>query len=199
MIDHLRGILAQKAPTRAVIDVGGVGYRLAISLHTYERLGSLGEPVELLAYTYVREDRLDLYGFCDEAERQMFELLIGVSGIGPTSAQTILSGMSVTDLQRAIYGERIAELTQVRGVGTKTAQRIVIELRDKVRLAPADLAAGSAVLPDGDPVGEEAVLALEALGFAAASARKVVAVARKKAHGTRTTVQDLIKAALRER
>lgn len=199
MITHLRGILTRKTPTRAVIDVGGVGYRLAVSLHTFERLAAVGEKVELLTYTYVREDRLDLYGFYAEAEREMFELLIGVSGIGPTSAQTILSGMSVADLQRAIRGERVAELTQVRGVGTKTAQRLVVELRDKVHLPAGDLAGAQREAPAEDPVAAEAALALEALGFAAASARKAVATARRKAKGTPATVQDLIKAALRER
>ena len=198
MITHLRGILTRKTPTRAVIDVGGVGYRLAISLHSYERLAAAGEKVELLTYTYVREDRLDLYGFFEEAEREMFELLIGVSGIGPKLAQTILSGMSVADLQRAIRGERVAELTQVRGVGTKTAQRLVVELRDKVHL-PADDAGAQRGAPAEDRVAAEAALALEALGFAAVSARKAVATARKKANGTPGTVQDLIKAALRER
>lgn len=154
----------------------------------------------LRAYTYVREDRLQLFGFWDPAERDMFKLLIGVSGIGPNSAQTILSGLSVADLQRAIHRELVTELTQVRGIGTKTAQRIVVELKDKVRLPISD--------PDGsddkrrdpdDPLSDEATMALEALGFATASARKAVAAAFRK-HGEGTpTVQDLIKGALRER
>lgn len=199
MITHLRGILTRKTPTRAVIDVGGVGYRLAISLHTYERLTAVGEKVELLTYTYVRDDRLDLYGFFEEAEREMFELLIGVSGIGPNSAQTILSGMSVADLQRAIRGDRVAELTQVRGVGTKTAQRLVVELRDKVHLLAADRTGAQREAPAEDPVAAEAALALEALGIAAVPARKAVASARRRANGTSATVQELIKSALRER
>lgn len=199
MITHLRGTLTHKSPTRAVIDVGGVGYGLAISLATYERLPQAGAETETLTHTYVREDRLELFGFADEVEREMFGLLIGVSGIGPTSAQMILSGLSVADLQQAIHGERVTELTQVKGVGPKTARRIVLELKDRIRPIPGDgddrqPGAGAAA----DPVAEEAVLALEALGYAAAAARKAVTAARKAA-GDGVSVQSLIKSALRQR
>ena len=129
----------------------------------------------------------------------MFELLISVSGIGPNSAQTILSGLSVADLQKAIHRDQVNELTKIRGVGTKTAQRVVVELRDKIRL-PVATADDGEVSPrvSDDPLGEEAAMALEALGFAASAARKAVATARKK-HGAEPTVQDLIKGARRER
>ena len=134
MIHHLRGILTEKSPTHAVIDVGGVGYGLSISLNTFDSLAVAGSTVSLHTHTYVREDRLQLFGFSDPAEREMFELLISVSGIGPNSAQTILSGLSVADLQKAIHRDQVNELTKIRGVGTKTAQRVVVELRDKIRL-----------------------------------------------------------------
>jgi Holliday junction DNA helicase RuvA len=200
LIHHLRGTLTEKSPTHAIVEVAGVGYGLSVSLNTFDRLPIEGASVFLHAYTYVREDRLQLFGFWDPAERDMFTLLIGVSGIGPNSAQTILSGLSVADLQRAIHRELVTELTQVRGIGSKTAQRIVVELRDKIRLpvtGPDDGADDSRALDD--PLSEEAKMALEALGFATASARKAVAAALRK-HGEGTpTVQDLIKGALRER
>jgi|TARA_B100000809_G_scaffold264029_1_gene318754 Holliday junction DNA helicase RuvA len=199
LIHHLRGILTEKSPTHAVIDVGGVGYGLSISLNTFDSLAVAGSTVSLHTHTYVREDRLQLFGFSDPAEREMFELLISVSGIGPNSAQTILSGLSVADLQKAIHRDQVNELTKIRGVGTKTAQRVVVELRDKIRL-PVATADDGEVSPrvSDDPLGEEAAMALEALGFAASAARKAVATARKK-HGAESTLQDLIKGALRER
>ncbi|HJP29741.1 MAG TPA: Holliday junction branch migration protein RuvA [Candidatus Latescibacteria bacterium] len=200
MIHHLRGTLMEKTPTQAVIDVGGVGYGLSTSLNTFDTLPAVGEPVGLHTYTYVREDRIQLFAFSDPAEREMFELLIGVSGIGPKLAQTILSGLSVTDLQKAILQERVTELTQVRGVGSKTAQRVVVELKDRIRLSTALGHEEEGESPgDDDPVGQEATMALEALGIATAAARKAVTAARRKHAGDEPTVQDLIKGALRER
>ena len=197
MIHHLTGSLLQKSPTRAVVDVGGVGYGVSISLSTYAHLGSEGDPVRLFIHTYVREDRLELFGFSEPAEREMFQLLIGVSGIGPNSAQAILSGMSVADLQRAIHQEEVSELTRVRGVGPKTARRVVVELKDKIRI-PALAAAEPVTTSSGEGLDDQASLALEALGIATATARKAVASARAKLDGE-PTVQALIKAALRER
>jgi Holliday junction DNA helicase RuvA len=200
LISHLRGTLAVKSPTEATIEVGGVGYGLSTSLSTSDKLPAIGAPVFLHTHTYVREDRLQLFGFADLAEREMFKLLIGVSGIGPNSAQTILSGLSVGDLQKAILREQVGELTQVRGIGSKTAQRIVVELKDKIRLPVSGMEgsddAGRQV--SSDPLEDEAAMALEALGFAPAAARKGIDSARKK-QGADATVQDLIKGALRER
>lgn len=198
MIAHLSGTLAERSPTRAVIDVGGVGYAATISLSTYERLPPAGEQARLLTHTYVREDRLELFGFAEEQELTMFQLLIGVSGIGPNSAIAILSGTSVEELRDAIVLERPEDLTRVRGIGAKSAQRIVIDLRDKV-LA---VVPGAAAVPKagGAPgaVAEEAVLALVSLGIAAAPARKAVGSAIKR-NGSEQSVQALIKQALQER
>ena len=128
-----------KAPTHAVIDVGGIGYGLAISLQTFDQLPSVEEDVRLFTHLHVREDRMELFGFAAAEEREVFELLIAVSGIGPNSALTILSGMTLRDLQDAILQERVNELTQIKGIGRKTAERLVLDLRDKVQLtAPAD-------------------------------------------------------------
>ena len=196
MITHLRGTLLSKSPTYAVVDVGGVGYGLAISLITFDQLPPAAEAVHLSTYLYVREDRMELFGFADEEEREIFELLIGVSGIGPHSALTVLSGMTLRDLQEAILQERVNELTAIKGIGRKTAERLVLDLKDKVRLsAPA---AGEAALEAKSGVSEEAAKALMTLGYAAPAARQAVRKAVEK-HGTDLSVQQLIKLALKER
>lgn len=196
MIDFLHGTLSERSPTRAVIDVGGVGYGVAISLTTYDQLPQPGAEVHLHVFTYVREDRLDLFGFVDAEERRMFTMLLSVSGIGPNSAQTILSGMTVADLQQAIIQDRVTDLTQIRGVGRKTAERVIVELRDKVSATIAH-----PQIPAGDSasgVAAEAVLALVALGIAELAATKAVdnAVSRSDSE---PNVQELIKRALRDR
>ena len=169
-----------------------MGYGLAISLATYDRLPEEGEEAQLFTYTHVREDRLQLFGFAEEEERDMFELLIGFSGIGPTSALTILSGIQLNALRTAIFEERVSDLTQVRGIGKRTAERVVVELKDKIRTyAPV---AGKRVVT----AFEEGTLALIALGFQAAAARKAVASAQKE-NGVDATVQQLIRQALRDR
>ena len=198
MIDFLRGTLHERTPTRAVIDVGGVGYGVAISLTTYDRLPSVGTEIFLHTYSYVREDRLDLYGFADAEERRMFTLLLSVSGIGPNSAQTVLSGMSISDLQSAITQDRVTDLTQIRGVGRKTAERVVVELRDKIASIAGATGSVSATGPVDQGVTAEAILALVALGINESTATKSVDKAMKKSDGE-ATVQDLIKNALRDR
>ena len=199
MIRQLRGRLLRRAPTSAVVDVGGIGYGLAISLATFDRLPADGEETALFTYTHVREDRLELFGFAHEEERDMFELLIGVAGIGPTSALTVLSGLSVQDLREAIFNESVPDLTQVRGIGRKIAERIVVELKDKIRSSTLSGAAQAASDGGSLPASamEEATLALIALGIAAPAARKAVVSAAKK-RGDEATVQELIKQALLE-
>lgn len=198
MIAHLSGTLAERSPTRAVIDVGGVGYAAAISLSTYDQLPPVGEAARLLTHTYVREDRLELFGFADAEELAMFQLLIAVSGIGPNSAIAILSGTSVEELRQAIVHERPEDLTRVRGIGPKSAQRIVIDLRDKVPAVAGSAAPAPATEAGSSPAAEEAVMALVSLGISAGPARKAVAGVIKR-HGPDQTVQVLIKQALQER
>ena len=196
MITHLRGTLVEKMPTAAIVDVGGVGYAVAVSLATFEKLPAEGEKLQVFTHHYVREDRQELFGFADRAEREVFELLIEVSGIGPNSAQTILSGMSVADLQAAIFHERISDLTAIKGIGRKTAERMVVELKDKIQL--------SATTTDADAddgveakVVEEAAMGMIALGFGPGPARQAVGKAVQKSGAQ--TVQQLIKLALKER
>lgn len=176
--------------------MGGVGYGVAISLTTYDQLPQSGAEVHLHVFTYVREDRLDLFGFVDAEERRMFTMLLSVSGIGPNSAQTILSGMTVADLQQAITQNRVTDLTQIRGVGRKTAERVVVELRDKVSatIAQPQIPAGNSA----SGVAAEAVLALVALGIAESAASKAVDKAVSTSD-SEPSVQELIKRALRDR
>ncbi len=119
MIDSVRGLLFRKTPTYCVVNCSGIGIGIFISINTYQNMGEEGSDIFLLTYLHVREDALSLYGFAEESEREMFRKLISVSGIGPRLAMTILSGLSVTDLQRAISGEDVDQLTRVPGIGKK--------------------------------------------------------------------------------
>ncbi len=201
MITHLQGTLVHKSPTRAVVDVNGVGYGLAVSLATYEQLPECEVQIHLYTHTYVREDRLELFGFVHSEEREMFELLIGVSGIGPNLAQTILSGMSVQELKQAILSGAAQTLTGVRGIGRKTGERVVVELRDRIPSTGMSPTTPGIAGEDGshDGVHEQAALALVALGMQMAAARKAVEKAAAKNTDETETLQGLIKQALRER
>ena len=139
MITLLRGILLAKAPTEAVVDVGGVGYGVQIPVSTFEALGDTNTPVTLHTYLHVREDALVLYGFATGEERDTFRLLISVNGIGPKMAQGILSGIGVQDLKDCIARGNVAMLTTVPGVGRKTGERLVVELREKIGKIDQDL------------------------------------------------------------
>jgi Holliday junction DNA helicase RuvA len=171
----LQGTLRRKSPEQVVLDVGGVGYRLFIPLSTFYALGEPGDPLELEVHTHVREDALQLFGFLTPRERILFERLITVGGIGPRLANVILSGMPPEDLVPAIRGGDTARLVSIPGVGRKTAERMVLELREKL----GDLADGreppTMVAPPGEEPGiEEAVSALVNLGYRAREARRAV-------------------------
>lgn len=197
MIYFLRGNLTEKAPTQAVLDVEGVGYGLAISLMTYQQLPEIGSQVSLFTHLHVREDRMELFAFSTVDERSMFELLIDVSGIGPTLALTILSGTALRDLQQAIVDGDISELTRIKGVGKRTAERIVLDLREKVQIVGSNLPEELAI-NDSSKVMREAQLALRALGMTADEVSKVILKVADLGKSD-LTVQDLIKLALRER
>lgn len=193
MIAHLRGKLIEKGLQRVVVDVGGVGYLVHLSAQTLAELPAVGGDVELRCHTHVREDALQIYGFSGEREQDAFELLILVSGIGPKLALTILSGMSVGDLIGAIAGADLRKLQTIPGVGKKTAERMVVELRErcaKLGLAPAP----------GRPVGGAAsagpdvVEALVNLGYKRSAAEK--AVDRVLEGGGAPTAEQLLRAAL---
>ncbi len=197
MIASLSGILRSKTPTEILVDVNGVGYALSIPLSTYSQLGEVGTPVRVVTHLHVREDVMQLFGFATEAERQLFRQLISITGIGPKTAQGILSGISVPDLQDYILSGNIAALTAVPGVGRKTAERLVVELRDKVgKLEKAVETAGAGGDRNAE-VRNEALLALTSLGYNRVTAEKAIRMALKDAGETKLAVEDLIKRSLK--
>lgn len=179
MIGLLSGKVVARSPERVILDVGGVGYEVHIPLSTYyeiERLGE-GQIVRLFVHTHVREDALALYGFATEREKLLFERLLGVSGIGPRLAQVILSGMAPADLLAALAAGDVQRLISIPGVGKKTAERMVVELRDKMRdLAIAD----GAPAPTPVGAGDDLVTALVNLGYKEAQAQRAVGQARQE-------------------
>jgi Holliday junction DNA helicase RuvA len=197
MINSLRGILVRKSPTEVVIDVQGVGYGLSIPLSTFEVLGDLNTPVSLFTFLHVREDALQLFGFASEEERQLFKVLISVSGIGPKMAQSILSGISGPELRNAILQGNFGVLTAIPGVGRKLAERLVLELRDKIGKMPAGPSSLSASAETQPAIRTEALLALTSLGYNRVTAERAIAAAIKDDGSAETSVEKLIKAALR--
>ena len=174
MIAYVKGILAEKDPTRVVIEAAGVGYEILIPLSTYERLPHVDEEVKLLTFHCVREDDEILFGFASAAEREMFAKLTSVSGVGPKIAIAILSGSSIGELSLAIASGNAKRISSIKGVGKKTAEKICIELKDKVNAIEA-LAAGSAKEGAAAAPGlRDAILALTALGFSEETANKMV-------------------------
>jgi holliday junction DNA helicase RuvA len=179
VIAHLRGRVFEKHPNRAVVDVGGVGYDVFVPLSTFYGLGDPGSEIELRIHTHVREDALVLYGFVTLLEQELFERLIGVSGIGPKLALAVLSGIEPADLIRAIERGDVARLTAIPGVGKKTAERIVLELKDRLpRMRVAAAAAGGvpAAVPE---LRDDLLSALVNLGYHRPLAEKAVASALK--------------------
>ena len=175
MIAYLKGILESKSPAMAVVECGGVGYECFIPLSTYDRLPATGAEVKLLTCHVVREDAQTLYGFSSNDEKTTFELVTSVSGVGPKLALAVLSGMTVGELQFAIAEGNSKRLATVKGIGKKTAERIVVELKDKVNPIEA-LANGKAAAGDAarGTVLRDAMLALTALGFSEDTARQQV-------------------------
>jgi len=149
MIGQLRGRLADKRPNQVLVDVGGVGYLVQVPLSTFASLGELHTEVTLLIHTHVREDAFSLYGFLSSREKHFFELLLSASGVGPSLALKILSGMSVEELVPAIRGGDLARLTRIPGVGRKTAERIVVELKDKLEAVAIEAQKPAAASPAG--------------------------------------------------
>ena len=196
MITFVRGSLVEKHPTRAVLDVGGVGYEVMIPLSSYDRLPSTGETCRILTVDHVREDVHQLFGFMTETERDMFGLLTGITGIGPKLALSALSGLSVRDIKAAVIEGDIKRISSISGVGKKMAERIVVELRHKISSGEAfEAIAGAA---DGGEVRAElrdAVLALVALGYKQDDAHKKV-MQVTGAHPEAVDVESIIKFAV---
>jgi holliday junction DNA helicase RuvA len=176
MIAHLRGKLLAKHPNQAVVETAGVGYDVTITVPTFSDLPAAGAEVALHIHTHVREDTIALYGFLRPAEKLLFEKLLTVSGIGPKLAITILSGMAADEMVSAIRGNDVARLTRIPGIGKKTAERMVLELRDKL---PAASPSAEAVAPALNATEEDVLSALLNLGYQRAAAEKVLAAAAK--------------------
>jgi Holliday junction DNA helicase RuvA len=170
MIAHLRGKLISKHPNQAIVEAGGVGYEVNISIPTFSGLPALGSDVSVFVHTHVREDALALYGFLRAEDKQLFEKLISVSGIGPKLAITILSGMPADAMVSAIKGNNLAALTRIPGIGKKTAERMVLELRDKL-----DAFGAAAALPPVSPVEEDVISAMVNLGYQRGAVEKALA------------------------
>jgi Holliday junction DNA helicase RuvA len=194
MIGHLRGTLIDKRPTQILVDTGGVGYQVTIPLSTFYRLGDLRSEVTLLIYTHVREDALALYGFLTAREKHFFELLISASGVGPSLAVKILSGMSVDDLVPAIRQGDLGKLTSIPGVGKKTAERIVVELRDK--LAVMAVAEEREKPASRSQLEADVLSALENLGYDRRNAERALETARKD--GTGKHFEELLRLSLQQ-
>ena len=199
MISFLEGKLVESLPTQVTVDVNGVGYEVLIPLSSFDKLPSPGNSVKLLTHLAVREDAHVLYGFMTSSEREMFRLLINnVSGIGPKIALNVLSGMNVMALRGAVANGDVKALSQISGVGKKTAERIVVELKDKIGAAGAWEAASAARgLSASDQKLNDAVLALIALGFKQVEAHESIRGALSLL-GEKATVEDLVRACLKK-
>ena len=197
MIARLCGRLAEKEPNRIIVDVGGVGYDVAVPLSTYYTLGEPGSDVVLRVHTHVREDTLALYGFSTGLELQIFERLIGISGIGPKLALAVLSGIEVADLVRAVQLGDVGRLTAIPGIGRKTAERIGLELKDKLPKGLIEEAAAGAGAGDrGGELRQDLLSALLNLGYHRPLAEKAVDAAL--ARTASPAFETVLKQALRE-
>ncbi len=199
MITFLRGKLVEALPTQVIVDVQGIGYEVLIPLSSFDKLPHPGGDILLLTHLAIRDDAHVLYGFMTAAERDMFRLLIHtVSGIGPKIALNVLSGMNVTALRGAVAGSDVKALSQISGVGKKTAERIIVELRDKIGASGAwEASSAKHGLSDADQKLNDAVLALMALGFKQVEAHDAIR-ATQALLGPQASVEDLVRASLKK-
>ena len=195
MYDYLNGIIAELTPTYAVVECGGVGYNVAISLQTYCRLEGV-ERAKVYVHHIVREDAQLLYGFADRTERELFRLLIGVSGVGGGTARVILSTYSPSELANIISSENAVLLKNVKGLGLKTAQKIIVDLRDKVAVAASSAPLGVPTAALNSEAYDEALQALGLLGFGKAASEKVLKRVLKDKPSAE--VEELIRLALKQ-
>jgi holliday junction DNA helicase RuvA len=195
MIAHLRGLLLSKAPNQAVIECAGVGYELAISVTTFSALAAEGAEASLHVHTHVREDQIALFGFAEAQEKRLFEKLLTISGIGPKLAITVLSGISADRLVMAIRGADHAALTKVPGIGKKTAERVVLELKDKLEdIAVAQNVAGT--VHHHGAAGDDALSALINLGYPRPAAQKAIDLAVERNPELAKDFETLFRAAM---
>ena len=196
MIDYLSGKLVFKDPTYVIIDVNGIGYHVKISLQTYTEIKD-EEQIKLLTFLHIKEDAHTLFGFKKEDEKRLFLLLISINGVGPSTGLMILSSLSSAEIEHAILAGDVATIQHVKGIGAKTAQRIILELKDKVGKGVSEMStAPLGFLKSNNKIREEALQALITLGFPKAAAEKNIAQVLKKTTGE-ISLEDLIKASLK--
>lgn len=196
MIDYLNGKLVFKDPTYVIIDVNGIGYHVKISLQTYTEIKD-EEQIKLLTYLHIKEDAHTLFGFKKIEEKHLFLLLLSINGVGPSTGLMILSSLSSSEIEHAILAGDVATIQHVKGIGAKTAQRIILELKDKVGKGGTDASATSlGFLKSSNKIREEALQALITLGFPKVAAEKNIAAVLKKTTGE-ISLEDLIKASLK--
>lgn len=194
MITYVKGAITHKNPTYIVVEAGGIGYHINISLYTYALVEKL-ENVKILTHLHIKEDSHTLYGFAEASERSLFAQLISVSGIGPSTAQLMLSAMNPEEMRVAIIGEDVNTLKKIKGVGPKTAKRIILDLKDKLlKDAGGDV---PSLLPQDNTLRDEALSALIALGFNRIKAQKALNKVLKEQQGV-NSVEELIKLGLKE-
>ena len=197
MIAFLRGRVLDKQPNRIIVDVAGVGYDVQVPLSTFYEVGDEGAEVSLRVYTHVREDQLQLYGFLTELERQLFERLIAISGIGPKLAIVVLSGMETRELVAAVQRADVARLTTIPGIGKKTAERIVLELKDRIAKVALPAASGAApAASSADQLRSDLLSALLNLGYHRQQAEK--AIDATVTSNPNASLEHAVRAALRE-
>lgn len=194
MISYLKGPITHKNPSFILVEAAGVGYHVNISLYTYTKIEKL-ESVKILTHYHVKEDGHTLFGFADEQERRLFQLLISVSGVGPSTALIVLSSMNPEELRAAIIGEDVPSIKRVKGIGPKTAQRIILDLKDKMVKESGE--SPTLISPQNNTMREEALSALVNLGFPRPSVQRALNRVLDKEPNT-PTAEQLIKLALRE-
>ncbi|MFH2012488.1 MAG: Holliday junction branch migration protein RuvA [Pseudomonadota bacterium] len=197
MIAQIHGVLVYKSLEYLIVDVNGVGYKIYVPLSTFYKLPDIDNTVKLNTYTHVREDLFHLYGFITKEERDLFQLLIGVSGIGPRLSINILSGISVGDLCKALSEGNISKLSATPGVGKKTAERMVLELRDKIRTVFFSDEPPVAIEKDNEKMETDVISALINLGYKKAVAEKALEITRETLKSDELVLEDLLKGALR--
>lgn len=194
MISYLKGEITFKSPTYILVEAGGVGYHVNISLYTYAQVEKL-ERIKILTHLLVKEDSHTLYGFAEDAERRLFQMLLSVSGIGPSTAQLLLSSLNPDEVRSAIVGEDVSTFSKVRGIGPKTAKRIILDLKDKVVKEGGELS--PSFTPQDNTMRQEALSALVALGFSRIQVQKALNKVLK-AQPQAASVEELIKLALKQ-
>ena len=197
MIASISGIVSDKSVTGVIVDVNGVGYEVHVPLSTFYALPEEGEETMLLIYTYVKEDVLKLFGFFTPREKKLFIKLIGISGVGPKLALSILSGMDTDDLINAIAGGDVARINTIPGVGKKTADRLIVELKDKLKLEALTSAPADEFKPKESNVFDDAVSALVNLGYKRADVEKTLEAIKRSGVEDEPAVEDLIRESLK--